>query len=290
MNRFTIRDIENLCLIKAHTLRIWEQRYDFFTSQRKESNHRFYDDRDLQTLLQVAFLYHGGWKISKIAALTTQARTDLIAKERKAGTSNEQDILLLIDAAATFDEPAFRAQSDLSVIQKGLEQAVLQVFYPFLQRVGHLWLTNHVIPAQEHFSANLIQHKIIAETDALPILPPKKPVILLFTPRSEHHELPLLFLNYLFRYYGWHVIYLGSNVNPLQLPPELASRADIFYLHLVTNLTGDLPDTYFETLCRAWPGKTIVASGRAVHGAQRSFRNLHLLKSDEAIQKFVRDY
>ncbi|GAB4091834.1 MerR family transcriptional regulator [Flaviaesturariibacter terrae] len=289
MERFTIRDIENLCRIKAHTLRIWEQRYDFFRAKRKDSLHRFYDNEDLRLLLQVAFLYHGGWKVSRIAALSREALEETVIAAQQQPATHEQDVLSLIGAAASFDEPAFRTRLGHIVSAKGLEEAVLQVFFPFLQRVGDLWLTNHVIPAQEHFSSYMIQHKIIAETDALPRRVPVHPPILLFTPKAEHHELPILFLNYLLRFYGWQVYYLGANIDALRLPEEIHSRAGIFYLHQITNLTGELPDDYFEALCTRYPDKTIVASGHAVQGAQRSFRNLRLLRSDEAIRSFVRN-
>ncbi|RYY40763.1 MAG: MerR family transcriptional regulator [Chitinophagaceae bacterium] len=289
MDRFTIRDIENLCRIKAHTLRIWEQRYDFFQAKRKESLHRFYDSEDLRLLLQVAFLYHGGWKVSRIAALGAAGLNAAVQGALQEPTSDEQDVVMLLSSASVFDEPAFRSRLDAIVKQKGLEHAVLQVCFPFLQRVGDLWLTNHVVPAQEHFSSYLIQHKIIAETDSLPRVEPKHPPVLLFTPRGEHHELPLLFLNYLLRFYGWPVIYLGTNQDVLRLPEAIEAQAEVLYLHLLTNLTGDLPDDYFDTLCKRYPAKTIVASGRAVHDAQRSFHNLVLLKSDEAITRFVRN-
>ncbi|RYY90387.1 MAG: MerR family transcriptional regulator [Chitinophagaceae bacterium] len=289
MDRFTIRDIENLCRIKAHTLRIWEQRYDFFHAKRKESLHRFYDSEDLRLLLQVAFLYHGGWKVSRIAALQRSDLQATITTALGEPTNDEQDVLSLLAAASSFDERSFRERLDAIVRQKGLEDAVMQVCFPFLQRVGNLWLTNHVIPAQEHFSSYLIQHKIIAETDRLPRTKPKFPPVLLFTPRGEHHELPLLFINYLLRFYGWEVIYLGTNYDIRELPEEIRARTQILYLHLITNLTGQLPDDYFETLCKLYPAKTIVASGGAVQDAQRSFRNLVLLKSDDSIRNFVRN-
>lgn len=288
MDRFTIRDIENLCRIKAHTLRIWEQRYDFFQAKRKESQHRFYDGNDLRLLLQVAFLYHGGWKVSRIAALGPAGIEGAVRAAQEEPATDEQDILSLVAAGASFDEAAFRDRLNKIVEHKGVEAGMLQVAFPFLQRVGHLWLTNRVIPAQEHFSANLIQHKIIAETEALPRRLPEHPAVLLFTPPDEHHELPLLFLNYLLRFYGWPVFYLGANFDALKLPEAVRQKAGIFYLHLITNLTGELPDDYFEALCKAYPDKQIVASGRVVHQAQRHFRNLTLLRSDEAIRQFVR--
>jgi MerR family transcriptional regulator, light-induced transcriptional regulator len=289
MERFTIRDIENLCQIKAHTLRIWEQRYSFFTARRKESLHRYYNNEDLQVLLQVAFLYHGGMKISHIAALSEKERLGAIANIQQRGGIAEQEVLSLTHAAATFDERVFRTQLNRVTEQKGLEKAVLEVCFPFLQRIGHLWLTNHVIPAQEHFSSYLIQHKIISETESLQPREAVHPEIILLTPRGEHHELPLLFINYLLRKNGWPVTYLGPNINMRELPQAVTDRAGLFYIHLLTNLTGSTADDYFESICLAFPDKTFVASGSAIQGIQRSFRNLVPLRTDESILNFVRN-
>jgi MerR family transcriptional regulator, light-induced transcriptional regulator len=289
MERFTIRDIENLCQIKAHTLRIWEQRYSFFTARRKESLHRYYNNEDLQVLLQVAFLYHGGMKISHIAALGEKERLGAIANIQERGGITEQEVLALTQAAATFDERVFRTQLNRVVEQKGLEKAVLEVCFPFLQRIGHLWLTNHVIPAQEHFSSYLIQHKIISETESLPPRDTVYPEIVLLTPRGEHHELPLLFINYLLRKNGWVVTYLGPNINMRELPHAVTERTGYFYIHLLTNLTGSTADDYFESICTTFPDKTFIASGSAIQGVQRQFRNLVPLRTDESILNFVRN-
>jgi len=289
MQRFTICDIENLCRIKAHTLRIWEQRYDFFAAKRKESQHRYYDGEDLQFLLQVAYLYHGGWKVSRIAALSRTALTEAVKAARQEGGAAGQEVISLLEAALRFDEVSFRDRLDHLVRRHGLERTILEVGFPYLQRLGQQWLTGHVIPAQEHFSSYLIQHKIIVETERLEQGPPRFPRIVLFTPSGEHHELPLLFLNYLFRFYGWAVLYLGTNVDLQRLPELVPSDVGHYHVHLLTNLTGLSADDYFESLCIAFPGKIISASGSGVLGLQRRFRNQHVLSGDAAILQFIRN-
>ncbi|MDB5253791.1 MAG: hypothetical protein JWP27_2960 [Flaviaesturariibacter sp.] len=288
MHRFTIKDIENMCAIKAHTLRVWEQRYDFFKPQRKESKHRYYDNEDLKALLRVAYLYHGGWKISRIASLDTAAILSQVEAIRQAHPESEQQILRLLEASVDFDEPKFNALLDQMIRTQGLEHTVVNVGYPFLQRVGMLWMTNHVVPAQEHFSSYLLQHKIIAETDKLPQAAPGAPQIAVFAPRGEHHELPLLFINYLLKKGGWQTIYLGSNIGLRDLPASLTASASHIYLHLITNFTGFEIDDYLEAVCRANPEKVVAASGVSVHVATRSFVNLRLLRSDAEILRFIR--
>lgn len=288
MERFTIRDIEHMTGIKAHTLRIWEQRYNLFTPKRKESKHRYYDNDDLKALLQIAFLYHNGWKISRIAQLTPKAILEAVTASEINTQNYKITVIKLLDAAINFDETTFvRLLNDL-IEKVGLEACITQVCYPFLQRVGLLWMTNNIIPAQEHFSSYLIQHKIIAETDKLPDTPIDTEAIVLFTPDGEYHELPLLFINYLLRKNNWRTMYLGSDVTLQELQKfEADQNIRYLFLHVITNFSGWEIDDYLEKLCTTFPEKKIVASGSGVQQGQRSFLNLLPLKTDDAIYRFI---
>lgn len=288
MERFTIRDIEHMTGIKAHTLRIWEQRYNLFTPKRKESKHRYYDNDDLKSLLQIAFLYHNGWKISRIAQLTPEAITTTVTATEINSENYKIAVLKLLDAAIHFNEKDFVAILNDLINTVGLEACVTQVCYPFLQRVGLLWMTNNIIPAQEHFSSYLIQHKIIAETDKLQDAPSDAQAIVLFTPDGEYHELPLLFINYLLKKNNWRTIYLGSDVK-LQNLQKFQNDQHITYLflHVITNFSGWEIDDYLEQLCTTFPDKKIVASGAGIQQGQRSFLNLLPLKTDDSIYRFI---
>jgi DNA-binding transcriptional MerR regulator len=288
MERFTIRDIEHMTGIKAHTLRIWEQRYNLFTPKRKESKHRYYDNDDLKSLLQIAFLYHNGWKISRIAQLTPDAITAAVTSTEINSENYKLAVLTLLDAAVHFNEKAFVELLNDLIDKVGLEACITQVCYPFLQRVGLLWMTNNIIPAQEHFSSYLIQHKIIAETDKLPEIPTTAEGIVLFTPDGEYHELPLLFINYLLKKNNWRTIYLGSDVKVQNLQKfEADANITYLFLHVITNFSGWEIDDYLEKLCTAFPDKKIVASGAGTQQGQRSFLNLLPLKTDDVIYRFI---
>ena len=287
MQNFTIRDIENLTGIKAHTLRIWEQRYNLFTPKRKESLHRIYDNEDLKQLLHISFLYNSGWKVSRIATLTQPEITDLVRQASVGNDNYKVFITQLIEAAIDFDEYAFVKVFDEIIARTGFETCIIEVCYPFLIKVGHLWSTNNVIPAQEHFSSYIIQNRIILETDKVNTQN-KKPEIVLFCPQGEFHELPLLFINYLLRKNNWGTIYLGKNVKLDELDPiiQLPGINNI-YLHVLTNFTGFEIDDYLETVCRKYPDKRIIASGESVQKSQRSFTNLSLLNTDWQIYDFI---
>jgi MerR family transcriptional regulator, light-induced transcriptional regulator len=290
MHSFTIRDIENLTGIKAHTWRIWEQRYPVFQAKRKESAHRFYDNEDLKQLLRIAFLYHKGWKISKIAQLNTQAILEEVTKTEPGESSYKLYALKFIEAAVDFNEKAFNALLEELIEMIGFEKCITDVCYPYLQRVGLLWVTNRVIPAQEHFSSYIIQNKIIAETEKLN-KPPQTPEVLLFSPQGEFHELPLLFLNYLLRKNDWGVVYLGSNAK-FDFLQQFTGNKNLRYLflHQITNFTHYDADDYFEILIKTFPGKKIVATGTIVTKVQRTFTNLTLLKSDQEIIDFIKNH
>src|SRR5215207_1981916 len=229
MQRFTIRDIENLTGIKAHTLRIWEQRYGFFTPQRKESRHRFYDNEDLKKLLRISFLYHNGWKVSRIAALTTEQVLLEVQQSAMKEGSHTHLVGRLIEAAIDFDEPAFQDVLQEGIERAGFENCIIEICYPYLKKIGMLWSTNHVIPAQEHFSSYLIQNRIIVETEMYTVQ--QKPEIALICPEGEFHELPLLFINYLLRKNGWATLYLGPNIGREELK-KIAALPHIRYLYL----------------------------------------------------------
>src|SRR5919112_3696975 len=194
MNQFSIKDIENLSGIKAHTLRIWEQRYNILIPKRKDSNHRFYDDQDLKQLLKIAYLYHKGIKISKIASLKNDDLNNAAQKLFSSDTTYANYINDLIESSLDFDEERFEQSFEQALEKEGIENVMLKVIYPYLEKVGMLWLTDHVIPAQEHFTSNLINRKIIRAIDALPnIYKEGKKSVLLFAPPKEYHEIPLLF-------------------------------------------------------------------------------------------------
>src|SRR5205085_10126707 len=62
----TIKDLENLSGVKAHTLRVWEQRYSFLKPNRTFSNIRYYSNEELKVILNISLLNKYGFKISHI--------------------------------------------------------------------------------------------------------------------------------------------------------------------------------------------------------------------------------
>jgi MerR family transcriptional regulator, light-induced transcriptional regulator len=291
MQQFSIRDIENLCGIKAHTLRIWEQRYGLSLSKRKVSLRRYYDNEDLKQLLRIAYLYHHGYKISCIASMNKEEILDLAKKGREPGEF-ESFVNQMIEASLDFDSDQLESIAHQAVVQLGLVKALNQIFYPFLEKIGLLWMTNHAVPAQEHFSSHIISKKIIREIDRLPNKAQHyRKKILLFSPPGEYHEIPLLFILYLFKKSGHLPIYLGTNIN-FQCLEYICNEKKVenLYLHLITNFTNCPPEDYLIKLAKILPGRKIIASGPAFQNIIGAPIEITLLHSQEEIQNFILNF
>ncbi|MEI2737295.1 MAG: MerR family transcriptional regulator [Chitinophagaceae bacterium] len=290
MNHFTIRDIENLCGIKAHTLRIWEQRYKLFVAKRKQSQHRIYDNEDLKELLRISFLYHNGHKISKIAKLNTGEIRQLVESSCIKDDNHETFVHQLVEAGVGFDKEKFEKLANCLVLRFGLEKSIVNVFYPFLQRIGLLWMTNNVIPAQEHFVSHIIRKKIILATDGLEVDSKAPADIVVFAPFGEYHEIPLLTANYFFRKYNNRTAYFGVNVSPDSLKYYLENhQVTCLYTHLITKIRNDESGSSIISLCRQFPDKKIIVSGPACECVGEHPANLRVLHSLEEMISFAKE-
>ncbi|WP_426490885.1 MerR family transcriptional regulator [Hymenobacter sp. 102] len=220
MGHFSISDLEQLSGIKAHTIRIWEQRYGILRPVRTATNIRTYCDDDLRRLLNVATLCDRGYRISQVAKLTEQelAKAVISCDDESHSHRYCHHVNGLLAAMLEMNESRQVCIMNQVVEQYGFEQAVLQVVYPFLQRIGVMWQAGTVNPAQEHLVTHLIKQKLMAATDALPsVQPATARRWVLFLPEGEMHELALLFMNYVLRSRGHHVLYLGQNLPMAEL-------------------------------------------------------------------------
>ncbi|MFT7114321.1 MAG: DNA-binding transcriptional MerR regulator [Candidatus Azotimanducaceae bacterium] len=228
MSRYKISDLEKLSGIKAHTIRIWEQRYTILSPLRTETNIRYYDDAQLTKLLNVVSLMKSGVKISAISKLTAEeinARVESLTNIGDVGIKEETLINQLLSAGLSYDEASFEKTFSSSILSFGLMDAYQKVFYPMLIKIGLLWTTARLSPAQEHFVTNLIRQKIFAAIDALAPPSDLSENWLLFLPEGEQHDLGLLIANYGLRASGKKVIYLGPNV-PLENLYSIAKQVE----------------------------------------------------------------
>jgi MerR family transcriptional regulator, light-induced transcriptional regulator len=162
MHSFTIKDLENLSGIKAHTIRIWEQRYSFLKPNRTDTNIRFYSNEELKKLLNVALLNKYGFKISHIDRMNEGEMKERILSLNQLEAQQERIVNTLIQNMVDLDMDSFESTLDNFISIRGIEKTILQIIFPYLEKIGILWMTNHINPAQEHLVSNIIRQKLIS--------------------------------------------------------------------------------------------------------------------------------
>lgn len=262
MGHYSIKDLEKLSGVKAHTIRIWEKRYNIIHPNRTETNFRYYDDEQLKKLLNISLLNNYGYKISNIAKLCDSEICKEVQKVSSADKQYDIQIENLVVSMIEMDEEKFEAQLTDFIIRDGFEEAMLNVIYPFFDKIGVLWQTGNITPAQEHFVSNLIRQKLIVAIDGLP----KRSIdnfknFLLFLPEGEMHEIGLLFSNYLLRKYGHKVIYLGQSLPLKDLAHVVRHRKPDYLLTYITSpIEGGIKE-YIDAMREACPDKPVYVSG-----------------------------
>ena len=260
MGQFSISDLENLSGIKAHTIRMWEQRYGILRPVRTATNIRTYCDDDLRRLLNVATLCSRGQRISQVAHLTDEELCQAVLQDCDSSHNYVPQVNALTEAMLAMDEQALCQQLLAAVQQLGFEQAFMQVVYPFLHRIGIMWQAGTVTPVHEHLVSSFLRQKLMAATDALPpVLPSQARRWALFLPEDELHDLALLFMNYCLRARGYHVLYLGHNLPLSELPAVCAT----YQPHAVCSVLTVVPErervqAYFDDLRRMCPATILL--------------------------------
>ena len=210
---FTIKDLENISGIKAHTIRIWEKRYNLLVPKRTDTNIRFYSHENLQKLLNIVLLNNNNFKISKIAEMSEE---DLLIKSREMAFNNavnDEAINSFKLSMFQFDKILFNNTYNKLLHKKTFREIFKDVFIPFLNHIGLLWQTDTLMPAHEHFISNLIAQKIQINSEKLEYsVSTSNKTYVLFLPENEIHELGLLYLNYELILRGNHTIYLGQSL------------------------------------------------------------------------------
>jgi methanogenic corrinoid protein MtbC1 len=282
MANYSIKDLENFTGIKAHTIRIWEKRYNVVKPKRTCTNIRYYDDEDLKKLLNISILNKNGFKISFLVNLNNQEINEKIINLTQANHSGGNLIENLVIAMLDFNKEKFEKLFNSSVINMGFENTILNIMYPFFERIGVLWQTGSIHPAHEHFVSNLIRQKIIVAIDAVvENHSDNQGNFLLFLPENEFHELGLLFYYYIIKKNGHKVLYLGENV-PLECLVEVKEEQKID--HILFSMTNAMHKTALqkkiEDIAEKFPDTIIFISGLQVGSI--SFEtppNVILLKS-----------
>lgn len=290
MAQYSIKDIEMMTGIKAHTLRIWEQRYNIPLPKRTSTNIRYYDDEDLRLLLNISLLNHQGHKISEITKYSDKEIRDLAVNYSLRSEKHEVHIQSLMSTMINLDEQAFEKILSTSILQYGLPRTITEVIFPFMNMLGVMWMTGTINPAYEHFITNLVRQKLIVAIDGQ-VNPTgnNQKKCLLFLPEGESHEIGLLFANYLLRAAGHHTLYLGQNlpISDLQRVKE-KYNPDIVFTSLTTGFPLMVAKGMIKELNSFFPESTILLTGRYFVDKLKELEgNVHYIQSIEDLNVFL---
>ena len=250
-NVFSIKDLENLSGIKAHTIRIWEKRYDILQPMRTDTNIRLYDLASLQKLLNITLLHDYGYKISKIATYPQDKIPSLVREIISSKTAKSHAISEFKMAMMNFDQELFFNTYNWLIAEKSFKEVFHQVFIPLMNELGLLWQSDTITPAHEHFISYLIKQKLLINTEKLQILKQTKfdKVFVLSLPMNEIHELGLMYLNYEILLHGYKTIYLGESM-PIDNLKYLKKHFNsiVFVSYMTVQPERDILDGYIQKM------------------------------------------
>ena len=293
-NNFSIKDLENISGIKAHTIRIWEKRYELLSPDRTDTNIRRYSLSSLQELLNITLLYNHGFKISKIASLDQQEIPILVREIALKSNSEQVSINALKLSMVNFDTVLFDATYEEIILHNDFEFVFINIFMPLMNELGILWQTNAISPSHEHFITNLIKQKIHIQTELLQkeYLPQhNNKIFVLYLPEDEIHELGILFLNYFILKFGYRTIFLGQSLQTESLETLLSYSADLcFVTYLTVEPNKEIIDQYIDDFHQRILNHN--SAKLAIMGPQQAHidlsklpKNVHLFKNVSAFQK-----
>jgi DNA-binding transcriptional MerR regulator len=287
LSNYSIKDLETLSGIKAHTLRIWEQRYNIIEPKRSDTNIRSYDDDDLKKILNISLLNHNGFKISKIAGMSAIDINQSVLNVAQESLKYPDHVHNLMVSMMEMDENGFDKIISKCILQFGLEKTMIHVVYPFLNKLGLLWQIGTISPYQEHFISNLIRQKIIVSIDNQTFENNYSKKYLLFLPESEMHEIGLLFANYILKSRGFKVYYFGQTLPFDDLLEACQTCKPDYTFTVMTSLGLQDTEMWIENIATHIPNVTHVVTGNQDFLANQTHKNIFFAKNAEAFIDFL---
>lgn len=286
---FTIKDLENLSGIKAHTIRIWEQRYDFLKPKRTGTNIRNYSNEELKTVLNVALLNKYGYKISHINKMYENELHDKILSLTQTEAQQERITIDLLKNMVDMDMESFEIALDSNIETRGIEKTILNIIFPFLKKIGVLWQTSHIIPSQEHLVSNIIRQKLCVGIDGIKTSLNTNRSVCCFLPEGEFHELGLLYMHYFLKSRGINVIYLGANVPLDDLDVIVKNlKPDFIFTHLTTLGHHYNFERVMNMLLRKFPSVPIILTGNLANNHEKKIpAKINYKRSPSEVLEFI---
>lgn len=292
MGKYSIKELEKITGVKAHTIRVWERRYSLLSPNRTDTNIRLYSDSEVKRLINISILNRNGLKISKLADLSDAEICEKILHLNSDIKLHQDVIENLISAMIDLDETKFVKIFSNSILHFGFENTITEVIFPFLNRVGILWQTSSINPAHEHFVSNLIRQKMLVAIDAVePYIKPWSRRFLLYLPEGEYHELSLLFAYYILKKNNHQVVYLGQSV-PYKdvLRITKIAKPDVIICSVVTAIESSRQFDYLKNLSRNINGSKVWFNSHSSFTDENRLNlpdNVTLIPNPEDLRQFI---
>jgi len=260
--KYSIKDLERISGIKAHTIRIWEQRHKILNPARSETNIRQYSCEDLKKIITLGSLNARGVKISKLAKLNEKELALEVLKHSRNPEDVEFQIEKLVASMIDFDSRAFDNILQTNIENMGFDGAFERLIYPFFDRIGVLWQLGTIDPSQEHLISNLIRQRLIIETDKLMPGSKNEKILCSFLPEGEYHELGLLYYSYLAVKEGFELSYYGQSTPYSSIKTAIENKnPDLALFAFVQSVEQPKLQEYIHTVITDFPGLQICVSG-----------------------------
>ncbi|MDN3724895.1 MerR family transcriptional regulator [Aequorivita sp. SDUM287046] len=290
--QFGIKDLENLSNVKAHTIRIWEKRYNLLEPDRTDTNIRKYNIENLKKLLNVAYLYHAGHKISKIASLDA-SEIQVLIQNSINGVDSQYLGNVFKSAMFEFDGDLFDATLEKILKKKSFRETFSEVFVPILNETGILWHSGSIDPSHEHFISEKIKHSIIQFSGKHKKVASERSSTLfaLYLPYKEIHEIGLLYANYELVSAGYRTVFLGANIPSDSLKHLLKTKTKVIFITYFTvlpendNLEKYLLDFQKEILAEG--GSELWVLGPKAEKNIKKSKNIILFKDLRQFQEHI---
>lgn len=285
---FSIKDLENLSNVKAHTIRIWEKRYNLLEPQRTDTNIRRYDLENLKKLLNITYLYRTGHKISKLANMDQSKIKELINKDLTPTNANYA-LEIFKTTMIEFDDQRFDSTLQKLLEEKSFSEVFFQIFVPLLNETGTLWHSGTIDPSHEHFVSEKIKNSLIVQSEKFKNQDnlSSKTTFALFLPTEEIHEIGLLYANYEILRAGFQTLYLGPNIPMESLIHIRNQKPDIIFLTYFTvqpemeNISTYI-ENFQETINKNHKNQLWILGNRATEAA-----NTNEVKTFHDIETFI---
>lgn len=293
-SNFSIKDLENISGIKAHTIRIWEKRYKLLSPDRTDTNIRRYSLPSLQKLLNITLLYNHGFKISKIASLDQEEIPIMVREIALKSNSEQVSINALKLSMVNFDTVLFDATYEEILLQNDFDFIFMNIFMPLMNELGILWQTNAISPSHEHFITNLIKQKIHIQTESLQkrYTPQNNnKIFVLYLPEDEIHEMGILFLNYFILKFGYKTIFLGQSLQTESLETLLSFSAEFCFVTYLTvepdkEIINQYIDVFYNTILKNNNANLAIMGPQQVYiDLTKLPKQIHLFKTVDAFKQ-----